>query len=546
MPRVCVPSRPSLLARFASAEQGNIAVIFAIALIPVLTLIGAAIDYGRAVRARTAMQGALDSAALMVAKDLTAGTITAAEVESKARVYFQGLYVPKDAVYSTADIHATYTAQDANGASNIVMTASGFIYTQFMQLAGFQTMDFSTQSTSRWGDTRMRVALVLDTTGSMSQDNKMPNLQTAAKTMIDQLSALNHTTGDVYISLVPFVKDVNVAPSNFNASWINWTEWEAEPPILVNNKPSSWGTTKAGSSCPFTNSAHGFTCMDRPATLSGARGTGTIPSSGTYAGYICPSLDSGRRTPRKANIYYNGCYTTVTGATASCGSNPVCTCSGSGSSKICHLWRGDGTPATAAAAPSHSTWNGCVTDRDQNYDTTNDVPTLGDPSKMFYAEQYASCPEALTPMSNSWTSLKSSIDSLSPAGNTDQAIGIAWGWFSLSQTPPLSAPAKDTGYSYQDYLVIVSDGMNTQNRWYNNQTSIDNRQKILCDNVKKANITVFAIQINTSTTNPDPTSAVLQYCATNPAYFQMITSASQTAAAFQNVTTQITRLHVAQ
>ena len=25
----------------------------------------------------------------------------------------------------------------------------------------------------------------------------------------------------------------------------------------------------------------------------------------------------------------------------------------------------------------HSTWNGCVTDRDQNFDTTNDAPVAG-------------------------------------------------------------------------------------------------------------------------------------------------------------------------
>jgi len=40
------------LARFAAAEQGNIAVIFAIALVPVLSMVGAAVDYSRAVQAR--------------------------------------------------------------------------------------------------------------------------------------------------------------------------------------------------------------------------------------------------------------------------------------------------------------------------------------------------------------------------------------------------------------------------------------------------------------------------------------------------------------
>jgi Flp pilus assembly protein TadG len=35
--------------RFAGANQGNIAVIFAIALVPIITFMGAAIDYSRAI-----------------------------------------------------------------------------------------------------------------------------------------------------------------------------------------------------------------------------------------------------------------------------------------------------------------------------------------------------------------------------------------------------------------------------------------------------------------------------------------------------------------
>ena len=79
----------------------------------------------------------------------------------------------------------------------------------------------------------MRVATVLDNTGSMAQNGKMAAMQTAAKDMIDTLSSYNKQTGDVYISIIPFTKDVNVGTSNVDAPWINWTEWEAEPPILA-------------------------------------------------------------------------------------------------------------------------------------------------------------------------------------------------------------------------------------------------------------------------------------------------------------------------
>jgi Flp pilus assembly protein TadG len=61
-------------ARFAGAERGNVAMMFAIALVPMLGFIGAAIDYSRAVSARSAMQAAADATALMISKEATSLT----------------------------------------------------------------------------------------------------------------------------------------------------------------------------------------------------------------------------------------------------------------------------------------------------------------------------------------------------------------------------------------------------------------------------------------------------------------------------------------
>jgi len=66
--------------RFITADEGNIAVIFAIALVPLLGFVGAAVDYTRANAARSSMQAALDSTALMVSKDLTQGIITTSDL----------------------------------------------------------------------------------------------------------------------------------------------------------------------------------------------------------------------------------------------------------------------------------------------------------------------------------------------------------------------------------------------------------------------------------------------------------------------------------
>jgi Flp pilus assembly protein TadG len=538
---------------FVHADRGNIAVIFGIAVVPILTFVGAAIDYSRATKARASMQSAIDSTALMLAKDLTDGTISSSDIQTKAREYFTALYNNKEAIISPESIQATYTAKDSSGASTILVTSSGSINTDFMKIVNIRTLDFKTTTRSKWGQSRMRVALALDVTGSMASDNKMPNLKTAATSMITTLSNLNKIDGDIYISLVPFSRDVNFGPAN--TTYVEWSNWEAEPASIKTTKPANWKNYGPSSVCPFSGR---FGCVTSP---SGPTATSTIPQTGSYSGYICPGLDSSTEN------YYNGCYTSVplsttTSHTFCSGKNSCacdyahgaiggmasdgysCSCTGTKSSKSCTETLRDYDHSRWVF--DHSTWNGCVVDRDQNNDTTNTAPKLGDLSTLFYAEQYAQCPQALTPLSNNWNTLKTNINNLSPNGNTNQAIGAAWGWFSLSQTAPLSAPAKDSGYNYEDYLVIVSDGMNTQDRWYSDQASIDNRQKILCDNLKKSpyNVKVFTIQINTSTTSPDPTSAVLQYCASGAGNFQMITSADQTAAAFENVTRQLSKLRI--
>ena len=368
--------------RFAGANQGNIAVLFALAAVPIISFVGAAIDYTRANSARSSMQAALDSTALMVAKDLQDGTITASQVTAKAQAYFTSLYTNTDA--KSVTITATYTQNNGNG-STVLVNGSGLVDTEFMRVAGFPNLNFNTSSTSAWGNVRMRVAMVLDNTGSMASSGKMSAMQTAAKSLIDQLSGLAKNNGDIYISIVPFAKDVNVGASNYNQSWINWHDWE-----IANG---SWG------SCS------------------------------------------------------NSSYTTK----SSCESHNK-------------NWTAD-----------HSKWTGCMTDRDQDYDTKNTTPTTGDSSTLFPAEEYVQTDwygnvteryckssnspylQPIMPLSYDWTALKNTITNMEPTGNTNQGLGLAWGWMTLGTGAPFNAPAKDPGYTYKDAVILLSDGLNTQN-----------------------------------------------------------------------------------
>jgi hypothetical protein len=48
---------------------------------------------------------------------------------------------------------------------------------------------------------------------------------------------------------------------------------------------------------------------------------------------------------------------------------------------------------------------------------------------------------------------------------------------------PFTVPPMDPDFKYQQVIILMTDGLNTQNRWYNNATDIDTRQQIACDNV---------------------------------------------------------------
>jgi hypothetical protein len=204
----------------------------------------------------------------------------------------------------------------------------------------------------------------------------------------------------------------------------------------------------------------------------------------------------------------------------------------------CTHWNWNGQCTAGTWTPdNHNTWNGCVTDRDQNYDTLNAAPLSG--STLFPAEQYASCPTQLVPLSYDWTALNNKVDAMQPAGNTNQAIGLVWGWQSLTQSSPLNAPAKDPNYKYQDVIILLSDGLNTEDRWYNSASPIDTRQQIACTNIKLASITIYTVLVTSGN------STVLQNCATDASKYFALTSADQIITTFNQIGTNLSKLRLA-
>jgi hypothetical protein len=132
---------------------------------------------------------------------------------------------------------------------------------------------------------------------------------------------------------------------------------------------------------------------------------------------------------------------------------------------------------------------------------------------------------------------------MTPNGNTNQAIGLQLGWQSLVGGGPFpTPPAMDPNYQYSQVIILLTDGLNTQDRWYTSQNSIDTRQAMTCANVKAAGMTLYTVQVNTG---GDPTSAMLKTCASDAGKFFLLTSANQIVGTFQQIGTALSNLRVA-
>jgi Flp pilus assembly protein TadG len=187
---------------------------------------------------------------------------------------------------------------------------------------------------------------------------------------------------------------------------------------------------------------------------------------------------------------------------------------------------------------NHSTWNGCIMDRDQNYDVLNTAPLVGSTSTMFPANQAGACPTAMIPLSSDWTVLNNKIDAMTPTGNTNITIGLALGWQTLTSTAPFFAPA--AAWDTDRVIILLTDGLNTQNRWTTSGNSIDSRTQLACNNIKAAGIKVYTVRVM------DGDAALLQGCATTPSMYYDVTAADQLNAAFGSIAQNLTVLRIAQ
>jgi hypothetical protein len=225
----------SLLRRLISRREGNIAIMFGLAAIPLVVAVGMAIDISRAYSVRTRLGAALDDAGLALGASwpLCTGSngpncYTQAQLDGRLQTYVIANF-PSGKLGSIGT--PTFTVSTDKLTYTINGTAS--VKTSLMNIIGISSLSVAATSVISKG-IGLELAMALDNTGSMLANNNIDTLRTASKQLIDDLFAKTSTTSQLKISVVPYVTAVNLPPL-----------LATQAGILTNASPLAYDPTQA-------------------------------------------------------------------------------------------------------------------------------------------------------------------------------------------------------------------------------------------------------------------------------------------------------------
>lgn len=391
---------------FASDQKGAAAIIFAVAVIPLLLFVGAAVDFSKITSERARLQASLDSAALAISGQ--GGNATVAKLKQRAQKYF-------DANYRNGQFGSNVTLTLVKINDRFKLTGNLDVDLTFMKLAGQNYTNISAASEVTAERKKIELALVLDNTGSMGSAGKMPALKTAVNDLINKLQAKVQNPGDVKMSIVPFNTEVKINTNYFNASWLRWD-------VVLENTSLNWA---------------------------------------------------------------------------------------------------------ARQPPTQGQWTGCLADRDQPYDISS-APAGIFTSRYVAAKCHAASQAQMEPLTTNLELIRTRAQSMSPNGYTNVTMGLTMGLATLRNDSPFGQ-ASSNGSNVEKFLILLTDGNNTRNRWSSSQNPIDARLTAACNQAKAGNVKIFTIRVINGN------ASLLQSCASNPSMYYNVQNANQLQPVFQQI-----------
>ena len=520
-------SRRFLMA--ARDDRGAAAVFFAAATIVLAPLALGVMDIYLASSQRNQLQDALDAATLFAARSNATASTTPSLQTVGANALTGNLQLP-------AGVSLVTSTFNLNGS-----TVTGYAETTPSALAPglWAHTNIKANSTVIRSLDRLEVALVLDNTGSMA-GTKIANLKTAANNLIDTLTTAAAQSTDpvpLRMSLVPFSMTVRVQ-----------------------------GTTQTTNYNTATHSGTGFpTWVDPQAQADVALGLDTM------------AVQSDRFTLLKQmnKTPWEGCVvsrrqpydvqdtppTTLTPATMF----------------VPFFWPDEpdtsagysGYPNDYLSDQGSSNWTWSQREKNQLKYTVASKTGTQTSTGYSFGPNGGCAMQPLIRLTANTASLKTAINTMVAVGDTNIPLGMMWGWHTLSPNAPFADGSAYGTQHLQKVLILMTDGDNTmsdpsssaeQNKsyfsglgyiWQNilgitsgttaqRQTAMDNRQALLCANLKAKGIVIYTVRVEVLT-GPSP---VLQACASTPDKYYDVQDVSTLNAAFASIAGSINSLRI--
>jgi Flp pilus assembly protein TadG len=204
-----------LFGRLLTQQEGAVLPIFAMMVIIMVVIAGAAFDVSRAVNAREKLSYALDAAALSVAADLSTSLMTDAQIKKALGESFKANLTGAEFLDQAIE-NIVFKVDAEKGIVTVSSKAS--LNNYFIDLGGYMqkhlgpdAFEFGTSSQVSYSKFEVELALVVDVTGSMSSTD-MKTLRDASTAVVNILLPENIPESDakVRISLIPYSQGVNL------------------------------------------------------------------------------------------------------------------------------------------------------------------------------------------------------------------------------------------------------------------------------------------------------------------------------------------------
>ncbi len=189
------------LRRYLKSISGVTAVAFAMAIPVVIGTAGMAVDVSNAYLIKQRLSHAVDAAALAAA----ASANSTSDINATVQEFFE-------LNYPSERIGAPYNVQVTVDGSDIRVSATANYVTYFARVLALDEIAITENTNVTREIIGLEVAMVLDVTGSMSTNNNIATLRTAATNFTNIMFDNAAYPDSVKIGIVPFSNAVNVGP----------------------------------------------------------------------------------------------------------------------------------------------------------------------------------------------------------------------------------------------------------------------------------------------------------------------------------------------